>query len=415
MPTKIRPRSVWARSHTTIWTDGQQTGSFEGGLAQVWSDSFTGSDMPDWKHRIAAGLNATTAAVGSKIEFNPGRGRIEIEFEDTLVGNVKQRTLQLRTGAILGTDTPFPTESVGDYNVTATDIQARLSFLNQYRQQRTAFQAGTFFGEIAETLRMLKSPAKALREGINSYFSTAKKRASRVKPHRRNAVVRETYLEYVYGWRPLMNDIQDAYNLLKGGPESFRQEISRTADTQVVCVDDEVSGGPPDGLAPPVFRRRRSGHVSVRYKGAVNAATEKVPSGLEFVGLGLTNFLPTVWNLIPYSFLVDYFSNIGKVIDAASLGTVSLAWGCTTVRQSIKHELDFLRLQYTVPPGRRIISTSVSLSGYRGFKLQFSRAPISEIGVGINDIRFRIPGVDEPFKWLNIGALASLRSLPGMR
>jgi hypothetical protein len=138
------------------------------------------------------------------------------------------------------------------------------------------------------------------------------------------------------------------------------------------------------------------------------------PSLAEFTGVSLTNFAPTAWELIPYSFLVDYFSNIGNVIDTASLGTVYLSWGVRTERQFFEYTSSAFDLYYPLNTDshERFIHKSVNASGGRSYQQNFFRSPVGSVEVGILDLTFKIPGIDESRKWLNIGALAAKRRLP---
>jgi hypothetical protein len=260
---------------------------------------------------------------------------------------------------------------------------------------------------------MLKSPAHALRQSIDKYFRTVTKRARRTSRGRQNAVVRETYLEYSFGWKPLINDINDIAKLVSGANDTYLKEIEATATVPIESISSKVQSGMSSMTI--WFNYKTLGQVMVRYKGAVSASFEKPPSLAEFTGFGLSNFVPTIWNLIPYSFLVDYFTNIGNVIDAASLGSVRLAWGCRSERKSFQYQLGAGDSPFTNTPTTILIHKSVNLSGFHSEQSASTRSRVTSVSAGIADTQFRIPGVDQPWKWLNIGALASLRQLPFLR
>lgn len=297
------------------------------------------------------------------------------------------------------------------YNATNADKTARLKWLAKYREARTTFQGGTFFGELGETIRMLSSPAKALRQGITNYALSAKKRAGLGKTLKQaNRAVAETWLEYSYGFRPLVSDIQDAAKLLNSQPDRYRIPITATA-TEDVSVE-RIKDIYQNGHLRYITLLSRTGSVSVRYKGAVDAGFNHAPSFAEQTGFNLSNFAPTVWNLIPYSFLVDYFTNIGKMIDGASLGTVSLAWGCLTTRKNSRVNVEHCDIDWDYVKNNNLKNASGHASAqFSAEHTDFSRQNVPSISVSLMDFQFRVPGV-ESTKWLNIAALASLRSVP---
>jgi hypothetical protein len=65
----------------------------------------------------------------------------------------------------------------------------------------------------------------------------------------------------------------------------------------------------------------------IRYKGAV-VAQVKGPSWQndDLFGFNPQNFIPAAWELLPWSFLADYFSNIGDILTASIVSTKHLAY-----------------------------------------------------------------------------------------
>jgi hypothetical protein len=255
---------------------------------------------------------------------------------------------------------------------------------------------------------MIRRPAQALREGINRYYSTVKKRLKRSKNKHRT--VRDTWLEYNYGWAPLVSDIEDIAKLATLDPFRVSKPIRGLGGSAWNAESGEVNRA-PNSIGGPLFwtaRYRTVNQVSIQYLGAV-CAENTPPSFPEQLGLSWSNVLPTIWELIPYSFLVDYFTNVGKVIEGISTGPIWLAWGCKTTRLDSKatYETLFRPDITTAGYGSTKWSGYVSGHGTTGRYFEMRREAIEKVSVGITDFTFKLPGSNT--KWLNIAALARLR------
>jgi hypothetical protein len=53
-------------------------------------------------------------------------------------------------------------------------------------------------------------------------------------------------------------------------------------------------------------------------------------------GLNIQEFIPTVWELVPWSFFVDYFANIGDILECATLIRSDVSWVNRGIKQSQK-------------------------------------------------------------------------------
>lgn len=78
----------------------------------------------------------------------------------------------------------------------------------------------------------------------------------------------------------------------------------------------------------------------VVYRGMVRIAQDTIQEVHRNLGLDLSSFAPTVWEVIPYSFVADYFTNIGDMIDAASFPRSTLSWVAKTIVLTKERKLD---------------------------------------------------------------------------
>jgi hypothetical protein len=310
-----------------------------------------------------------------------------------------------------GVTTDEPAVSTPNFASGGADTQARVKFLQKFRKARTSFQGGTFLGELGEALNMIKRPGAALRAGLDRYYGAAKEAARRAKSARgKSGAIAGTWLEYQYGWRPLVSDIEDAFRAVNDFRRKDIIHISATGTTDQNL--GEYTTTYTNGFFRCYFRYLREGSVSVRYKGAVRCSVSESPWTLENWGLNTSNFVPTVYNLIPYSFIVDYFSNIGQVIDGMSLGRVEFTWGVRTERQLLRRCLmnikpDDAFIKSAIGAQNRY-NTTLQASGFTSEAISFSRSPVFSLDIGVADVQLKVPGISSN-KWMNLAALARMK------
>jgi hypothetical protein len=137
----------------------------------------------------------------------------------------------------------------------------------------------------------------------------------------------------------------------------------------------------------------------------VVARNPSIPT-LRNLGLDLSNFLPTVWELVPYSFVADYFSNIGDVVSGWSQGGRNVRWCMRTVRLDSEMRYTY---QGVKPPNNA--SWTYSLLQFKGSNLVKGQTLVFRDTYGGNfvpGLTWEIPGMS--MKWANLAALVSLKS-----
>lgn len=362
--------------------------------------------MPGWRRAVARHQPASTILTATARDHTP----VSLSYS-VVIDKCPDTSNQVWQAAGDGT-VPFQgnPSSPSSYSDIVADRHARQQFMRAYRASRTTFESGVALGELAKTVSMLANPARALREGIDAYYRGVKKRLRRrKKPKDRSKIVSDTWLEYMYGWRPLVNDARNAAKLLTAEPyQKFKQLTARASEKWHGEVDNTSFYSP--SLITYRVRCWQENEVSVRYIGAIGA--ENSPPGFpEQLGLSWSNVLPTAWELIPYSFLVDYFSNVGDVIAGASTGNIHLAWGNKTVRkQSSQHVECYMRAEGNnlgYPLGKR--RAYVSGGGQTAMYKDVDRMGANNLSFGLADTRFQLPEFAS-LKWLNIAALLHMRT-----
>jgi len=124
--------------------------------------------------------------------------------------------------------------------------------------------------------------------------------------------VSQTWLEYSYGWKPLLKDVYDHAEALAATVVE-REYVMREAKAKHY-TEKRVVTDLPIWDQPWWSRRRQSSDqqwqaMEVRYSispGAVQAVR----------AFGLTNPLEVAWELVPFSFVADWFIPLGDAIKA---------------------------------------------------------------------------------------------------
>lgn len=201
------------------------------------------------------------------------------------------------------------------------EISERLAgraLLNAYAKlNRPALNSQVLTAEFAETVGMLRRPFSSARSLL---AKMRKYRQLRLGKTARSAAkaTSDTWLEYRYGWRPVIMDgkaiialaMKKYHNRMKsrlisrGGAEDTTKTVSDLAVTIY---------GALEAVGHAIVERHYRAAAGVIYQHSASSASNQ---RMKDLGLQLTAFPSTVWEVIPYSFVADWFYNVGTWIAA---------------------------------------------------------------------------------------------------
>jgi hypothetical protein len=398
------------RRHTT--SIGTQV-TFASSLS--WDDTFNGVKNPRWKEQVSAHINATTDANGSRttVEEVLGRAFSRVHLVSASNGWSSPPTENKIEGSLA-----FPTiYGLDSGNMADTLAVASGRF---YAKASNA----VYRNNIAESAAEYKQTVKAVQHRGTQLFRTFPKyvevlikgipKFKRVPiKHRNHSIsnfVSNTYLEYNLGWRPAISDIGKVIDELATSERLLNvDEITASAVSDPASAFESSSSVSEANLSV-TCRRVAKAWSSVRYVGAVvlerNLGVGKLQGNF---GLTLENFVPTLYELLPYSFVLDYFSNLGQVVNSICFMNSRLGWVCQTRRNESEAITSSVSAAFnsTPPAGTVLIKEAVELSPYTSRVRQVS---FVRTGIGappVPSLVFHLP--NRTSQWATIGALLGSR------
>jgi len=364
-----------------------------------WIDSRTGTILPGYKKIIKAGGNATTPLQGQRQVVSSSEGGHYLNLVDH--DPLGDGTIDIRVRGC--SNWGFPSPYTANYD--EADNIARAKFYEHARALTNSVQGLAVAGEFGKTLGMLTSPGKALRKGLVAYLDDLKK-GRQLPSRKRKGFLASTYLEYVFGWLPLFADIQagrDAMSRLA----SSEPKLHFSGSGKTMNAYDLFNGSMQNQLSSifTVVTGEDRFVETVKYYGAIKQKYQGMNTralAQEF-GFSIEDFAPTAWELLPWSFLVDYFTNIGDIISAATYLNSNVAWVAKTTRSEATRKVteNYDRAANQAAFGADYISGS-GLAKWEATRYEVCRTPIEN--VDIPTVSFMLP-VRET-QWTNIGALA---------
>lgn len=375
----------------------------------AWTDGFSGWRNPNWRDQVRQHLNATTPFDGQARIWRGKRGKIrstESRPPPYYPFSFEIKYWQTDVEGYIG---GFPIAGTPPPEDATVANAAVIGFLKKIRSKQRALQGGVILGEARETLHMLRNPAMALRRRVDNYLGSLKESGRRRL--RDPEYISGSWLEAQFGWAPLVNDIKDAAMLLEEQGRKHRDlyEPVRFSARNEVAVSLNHDVGSFYRIWTKVERSVKH-RTQVRYLGQIkikNAGTPTVDK--ELLGFAWEDFVPTVWELVPWSFLIDYFSNIGDVIEAWTTCTSDLAWSLrTSRRERVSRSTSSIDLAATRSSYWKSGNCSGYASGNCGWVEVIDRRVVRSVGITDSPrISFEIPGFGK--KWINIAALIASR------
>jgi len=438
--TKVISHLISMTSRTFFDDDSSSSGpshtasTANTGLVSYGSTIAYGSNYPDWRTRILGGLNATTNMSGTIQRILESKEGFMHARLKQVPDNPLATAYEIREDhcfGYLGVTTPlfhsnpsFPTISL----TTATN-RALARYNAKVAGVNRQFQGGVFFGELAEALHGIRHPAEALFKGIESYSNAATKLRRRyvkskadflaLSKNRRRKVARSfsdaatgLWLENSFHWVPLMYDIQGAISAFEHTLDSAPHQMVKASAYDEVQKTVTYGSWGAGRIYPGVTATLATRSASVKFYGIVRVGPRTTfQPDAKALGFDLRSFVPTVWELIPYSWAVDYFTNIGDILYGASYGGSDVLWTAIGTKKSAKlSQISGLSSKPPVPTSgwhfTELYGTMKS-SEVTTETAQIARATYD--GPYIPGLEYRVPGLS--LKWLNLGSVFLQRSL----
>lgn len=364
--------------------------------------------LPGYRQRISNGFNATTGLSGWKYDVVNSPANFWHESIAVGVGaNFQQVKIEFKGHGLRSINSPQDL-SVDQLATTHADNLAATRFASEVAAVASRFKGLTFSGELPEALRAIRSPFRSLRNGVSQYLGHLRRVGPTVPRFRRPKFVRDTWLEYAFGWRPLIADIDTAisqfYKNRTAHPIFEMVKASGTDRQNSVPVENS----PADvGYGRYVYSTyHQETEVMVKYFGIYKSRGNGI-ADCHTYGFAPWEFVPTIWELIPYSFLVDYFTNIGNIISSWSYRFCDIEWVAKTVRKS--HVIANIGTAIKLDPSSVYAdknfysSVTVGSPGSSVARLiTVDRTPVVQFA--IPSLELQIPGLG--VKWVNIFALS---------
>jgi len=318
------------------------------------ANSFVGVTNPWWKYQVSHCLPATTTASGELWDYDQAWITAEKHMYNTSTRTQYDLEWWGRVDLPIGS-MPVPSDSLK----SKVDDRAIANFLTQLDSALSSVELGQDLGEYKETVHGVTRPLQSLRHHVLDYFDQVTKLRRSFKSPSPGALkaLADTYLEWTFGWKPLASDVADAIVGLQNKARHFNRVPIHAKAKEYFFGQSSITGVQNDSYSfLNLTSKTRSQHsYKVRYKGVVNTELTRdgsIPAN-EVLQIDLPHFVPTVWDLIPYSFIVDYFTNAGDCIRSYCARTNQIAFCVRTDRTvydfQTNHELIDSGLQHGPP------------------------------------------------------------------
>lgn len=202
-------------------------------------------------------------------------------------------------------------------NPHSWDSNDELSLIGRLREkvQQTGFNGGNFLGELPQTANLLGGKLGLLHKGLavlaggatkphQRYNKKGKRIPPKVKkPVKGDSLIADSWLEFSFGVRPLIDDV---YELAK---------LASTQNAMRSRVRASRKARPGDFYSPWSYANC-TGANNYRKQIIVKMEQESLPTFWE--QFGLADPATIAWELLPWSFVVDWVLPIGKFVEAQS-------------------------------------------------------------------------------------------------
>jgi len=385
---------------TKNWNGSIRSQSLDAGSTFIWTDSISkGGPVSGYRKIISEGGCATTQLSGTKVLITAVP--TFAESESYIPGQEVQTGSRYNVHGHWGN--PGTPGTGLDTSYAQAENRSLSSFYSNLAATETKFKGMVFSGELRESLRTLRSPFSSLRKGISDYLSSVKRRAPRTPKPDRLKMVGDTWLEYAFGWKPLISDIDKATTAF------YTSDVVRPTFEMVrgfgqqERIENVLVMAHVGNYGNLRLRQNRHDEVItyVKHYGTYHSTGHGV-NNIHRYGFAPWEFIPTIWELIPYSFLVDYFTNAGKILESWSYRTLGPNFVSRGVKRTAVRIVNY-HIEVMKSNAPWVDVGTVFPGSYRYQLSAVERTP--QTSVLVPSLELKVPG--QWSKWANLAALST--------
>lgn len=345
----------------TYYTPSAPWVQYDGSLPLVQSRS--GTRVEDWRGKIQRG-----------------------EFAGSPFTSDRCRTLSLVPGdvsvyqAVKGYPTSWVVQEFSGYQsmpgsqishlLTTSEVENKAlgRILEKIRAEQFHADSMVALAELGDTLRQFGHPAQAILELSNRHLNRVASEMRGVHGVQRKIkwleVVARSYLEWAFGVAPLIEDTRKTAEALARWKGEAEGELPRPTHSDLKASAKASSGDfaftqstavSPQNMLLYTKHVKKTTDVGciyrVRLSHSLQADFGSNDRLLQLLGFDPKRWAPTIYEALPWSWLLDYFTNLGAIIDAGFTDTSHVSWIQKTVRSETNefwsHPLDLQRMKST--------------------------------------------------------------------
>lgn len=313
---KHLPFEAFLTNPSPLWLYTKDRGFTESG--QV----YLGDSPPDWATRLRLGMDATSEMIGTRYEHDGDR----INYHHSgLRGPVWGHEWTARGYADPGKQY---LQSPGLSPIARADDRASQKIVERYKETVQTFAGLNFAAEVVETITLFTSPLKGMLNktiGFARQVGSIKKYALR-KPTVYSEKLGKLWLTWKFGIEPLAQDLAAAgWAATQILNDDYRRETIGINGRGIASEKVDIGISRRYDAYAPYAEQEISARLEsqVRYRAKVRPHVGVPGDWAAIGGFELSDIVPAIWEAIPFSFLIDYFTNCNAVFSRVSYGTAT--------------------------------------------------------------------------------------------
>jgi hypothetical protein len=370
-----------------------------------WTNTLSGVKYPGWRDAVKRHVSATTTCSGWKTSVVHSDAHLFVSFYLNNVAIPQNYREVSEDGWVYQSGGHNPPSLLAN---DAADADAAGKFYSKARQELHALQGGEMLGEMGKTASSVMRITDAML-GQLFHWKRNIRRARNAGPRRYAAGISDAYLEWKFGWDPLAKDVRALMN-------DFKNDYFESTEVRATgrSVPTSSSNTYTESLSIANYEVTVTSLLECTVRYIAELSLERTGAGglVERLGLSPNNFVPTIYNLLPWTYMIDYFSNIGNIVNAVGFPTARIRWCNRTIRNSnITKIYAGANLRAVANPGTRVNyvavpqTTTWTTTGFQRSGVHHPSFP--------SDVQFKMPSVFTELgrrQWRNVAAVIANRT-----